>query len=299
MNLKIWLLETRPHFLLLTPVCTFTGIAAALYDAYPFNWLYFILAFIGALFAHISVNVLNDYFDYKSGIDLKAKRTPFSGGSGILPSGMLDPKKVYFFGITCLFLVLLIGIYFLLVYQLAMLPIVILGILLVFSYTPYITKLPGITELLGPGLGFGLVVLGIYFTQTGGYSITAIVVSIIAGVFVANLLLLNEFPDVEADRSAGRKHLPIILGREKAAKVYCSLTGLAYIIITVGVILSALPLFGLLSLITLPLGIKTMKGVLNYHSQIDSLIPYLATNVFLILLTPFCLSVGLIASIYF
>ncbi|MCP8312611.1 MAG: prenyltransferase [Candidatus Methylarchaceae archaeon HK01B] len=298
MNLKVWFLETRPNFLLLTPVCTITGIATSLYLAFPFNWLHFTLAFVGALLAHISTNVLNDYFDYKSGIDLRTKRTPFSGGSGILTSGLLEPKRVYLFGIACLFLVILIGIYFVFIYKLSMLPIVVLGALLVFSYTPYITKLPGITEILGPGLGFGLMVLGIFFTQTGVYSMTAIVVSFIVGLLVANLLLLNEFPDVEADKSTGRKHLPIILGRKKAAKVYCSITGLAYISIIVGVLVGTLPLLGLLSLVTLPLGIKVMKGVLNYHSKIDFLIPYLATNVFVVLLVPFLLSIGLIISVY-
>jgi 1,4-dihydroxy-2-naphthoate octaprenyltransferase len=297
MSLKVWLLETRPQFLLLTPVCTFAGVVVALYQAYPFNWLHFTLAFIGALLAHISVNVLNDYFDYKSGIDLKVKRTPFSGGSGILPSGLLEPRKVYFFGIACLFLVILIGVYFILIYKLSMLPIVVLGVILVFSYTPRITKLPGITEILGPGLGFGLMVLGTYFTQTGAYSMIAIIVSVVAGLLIANLLLLNEFPDVEADRSAGRKHIPIILGREKAAKVYCGITGLAYITIIAGVFMGILPLLGLLGLATFPLGIKTMKGVLNYHSEIDSLIPYLATNVLVVLLTPFLLSIGLIVSV--
>jgi 1,4-dihydroxy-2-naphthoate octaprenyltransferase len=293
-SLKIWLLETRPQFLLLTPVCVFTGIAASIYQGYPFNVLYFVLAFVGASFAHVSVNVLNDYFDYKSGIDLKVKRTPFSGGSGILPSRLLGPRKVFLLGAGSLCLVVAIGIYFLWVYGLSMLPIGLLGVALIFLYTPYITKLPGITELVGPGLGFGLMVLGTYFTQAGAYSAIAAVVTAVAGLLVANLLLLNEFPDVEADTSAGRRHIPIVLGREKAAKVYCLLIALAYGSIIAGAVAKILPLLALLGLATLPLGIKAMKGALRYHSDISALVPYLGTNVFVVLLTPLLMSLGII-----
>lgn len=290
---KIWLLETRPQFLLLTPVCVFAGVAASLYDGCDFRGLYFALAFVGALFAHISVNVLNDYFDYKSGIDLKAKRTPFSGGSGILPSALLTPGRVFLLGIGSLCLVIAIGIYFISVYKWSMLPIGLLGVALVFLYTPYITKLPGITELVGPGLGFGLMVLGTYFTQTGAYSAVAAMVAVISGLLIADLLLLNEFPDIEADKSAGRKHMPIILGPGRAAVVYCSIIILAYVVLIAGVVANVLPLLALLGLGTLPLGIKAMKGALKHHSDVGSLVPYLATNVLVVLLTPFLMSIGI------
>ncbi len=293
-GLKIWLLETRPQFLLLTPVCVFTGVAASLYQGYPFNVLYFVLAFVGALFAHVSVNVLNDYFDYRSGVDLKAKRTPFSGGSGVLPAALLEPRKVFLLGMGSLCLVVAIGIYFLWVYGLSMLPIGLLGVALVFFYTPYITRLTGITELVGPGLGFGLMVLGTYFTQAGAYSAMAIVVTGVAGLLIANLLLLNEFPDVEADRSAGRRHIPIVFGREKAAKVYCLLLASAYALILAGAVAGILPWLALLGLATLPLGIKAMKGALRYHSNTSALVPYLGTNVFVVLLTPLLMSVGIL-----
>ncbi len=295
-SLKTWFLETRPHFLLLTPICVFTGLSVSLYQGYSLNILHLVLAFIGGLLAHTSVNVLNDYFDYESGIDLRTKRTPFSGGSGMLPSATLEPRNVYFLGVGTLALVVFIGIYFLYRYGTSMLPIGLVGVLLIYLYTPYLTKLPGITELIGPGVGFGLMVLGTYFTQSGDYSAAAVAVALVAGLLIGNLLLLNEFPDVEADRSAGRKHIPIILGTAGAAKVYCIITVLAYILILAGAIVDILPFSALLGLVTLPLGIKAMKGVLKYHGDIDNLIPYLGTNVSVVLLTPLLMSIGIISS---
>ncbi|MEA1958426.1 MAG: prenyltransferase [Chloroflexota bacterium] len=298
-SLKTWLLETRPQFLLLTPVCVFAGLAISLYEGYAFNALHFVLAFFGALFAHIAVNVLNDYFDYKSGIDLETQRTPFSGGSGILPSGQLEPRKVLIFGLASVAVTIGIGIYFLTEYFWAILPIGVLGVIIILLYTPVLTRLPGITELVGPGLGFGvLMVLGTYVVQTGGYSIAAILSSIVAGLLIANLLLINEFPDVEADRAAGRKHLPIIIGRKKAAVVFCSILILAYAVVIGAVIANVVPLLGLLGLLTLPLGIKAMRSALKYPDDIGKLIPALGVNVIVVLITPLLMSIGIVIATY-
>ena len=297
-NLKTWFLETRPSFLLLVPVCVFTGVAASLYDGYPFRPLYFTLAFIGALFAHISVNVLNEYSDYRTGIDFKTQRTPFSGGSGLLPAGLLKPSQALMLGLGSLAVTVVVGIYFAVIYTWAILPLGIVGVLIILLYTPYLTKLPGITELVGPGLGFGLMVLGTYITQSGDYRVSSVLVSLVAGLLIANLLLINEFPDVEADRPAGRKHLPIILGRAKSAWIYCAIAVLAYAVIVVGVAVGSLPLWALLGLATLPLGVKAMAGALKHHSDIPKLMPVLGMNVITVLLTPTLMSVGIIIAAY-
>ena len=94
MRLKIWFLETSPQFLILSVVLAFLGTSIAWYAGY-FHLGYALLAFVGLLLVQTSVNVLNDYFDYRSGIDLETKRTPFSGGSGILPAAMLEPRQVF------------------------------------------------------------------------------------------------------------------------------------------------------------------------------------------------------------
>lgn len=297
-GLKIWFLETRPSFLLLVPVCVFTGAAASLYDGYPFRPLYFALAFVGALFAHISVNVLNEYSDYRTGIDSRTQRTPFSGGSGLLPAGLLKPGQALMLGLGSLAVTVAIGIYFAVIYTWTILPLGIVGVLIIILYTPYLTRLPGITELVGPGLGFGLMVLGTYVTQTGDYRVSSVLVSLVAGLLIANLLLINEFPDVEADRPAGRKHLPIILGRAKAAWIYCAIAVMAYAVIVVGVAIGSLPLWALLGLGTLPLGVKAMAGALKHHSDVPKLIPALGMNVMAVLLTPTMMSVGLIIATY-
>ena len=293
-GLKTWFLETRPQFLILTPICVLLGVAAAAYDDFDLNPLHVILTLIGALLAHISVNVLNDYFDYRSGIDLAAKRTPFSGGSGILPAGLLKAQQVYLFGLASLIGVGAIGIYFTIEYGWKILPLGVAGMLVVYLYTTHITRNPLLCAI-APGLGFGpLMVVGTYFTQTGEYSVTAGLASLVPGFLVSNLLLLNQFPDVEADKVASRRHIPIAYGRRFSARVYAVLMAATYVSLAVAVGFRVLPLTALIGLLTLPLAVRTVMGALKNYDDMDKLMPSLGMNIQVILLTTLLTGVGIL-----
>jgi len=291
LKLKVWFLEARPQFLLLSVVLSFLGISIAWYDG-PFHLGYALLTFVGLLLCHISVNVLNDYFDYESGIDLETKRTPFSGGSGILPTSRLKPKQVLWLGLIALILALPIGVYFVLARGWDLLPLLILGALFAVLYTPLITKL-GFPEW-APGLGMGtLPVLGAFFIQTTAYTFPAVIAAIPSGILVHNLLLLNEFPDVEADSKAGRKTMPILIGKSKAWMVYSALTVVVYLWIIGWVIAGTMPVFSLIALLTLPFAVKAIRGG-RKHDDMNRLVPAMANNVQVVLLTQFLLGVGYI-----
>jgi 1,4-dihydroxy-2-naphthoate octaprenyltransferase len=293
-KLKLLFLETRPQFLLLTPVCLSVGFASAFYHGY-FNPFHAVLALVGSLLAHVSVNVFNDYYDYKRGTDLLTKRTPFSGGSGLLPSGLVTPREAFALAAGSLFAGLAIGAYFITSYP-VLVPIVALATFLIYAYTPLLTRAV-VTELF-PGLGFGpLMVLGAYLTMLPpGSSIahlTPLVASVVPGILVSNLLLLNEFPDYEADLKTGRRHLVILLKRRKASKVYVALVASAYAWLVASVALGWLPATCLLALLTLPLAISACRGVLNHYDDTSRLVPSMAKNVLITLLTPLLLSLGL------
>jgi 1,4-dihydroxy-2-naphthoate octaprenyltransferase len=290
-KLKIWFLETRPQFLLLSVVLAFLGTSIAWYDG-SFHLGHAVLAFIGLLLCHISVNVLNDYYDYISGIDLKTRRTPFSGGSGFLPEAALNPRHVFWFGMTCFLLAIPIGIYFVLVSGVALLPLLILAAICILLYTPLLTKL-GWPEW-APGVGLGaLPILGTYFVQAGAYTIPAVVACIPSGILVHNLLLLNEFPDAEADKTAGRRTLPITMGGRGAGIVYSALTIIMYLWIIAWVALRVMPVFSLIALLTIPFAVKAIQGALNPQDE-RKLMPAMANNVLVVLLTQLLLGIGYI-----
>ena len=283
MKLKIWLLETRPQFLLLSVVLVLLGTAIARHEG-CFDLLKFFLTLIGLLLAHSSVNVLNDYFDYKSGIDLQTIRTPFSGGSGILVQGLLEPKGVYRFGMGCLLTSLPIGIYLTIVSGWKLLPLILLGGVVIYIYTSYLTK-----WLIGEfwaGLGLGMLpVLGTYFIQTSNYSLEAFIASLAPGFLTANLLFLNEFPDIEADRKGGRYHLVIALGTRKASRLYAGLMAMTYLCILGGVISKLMPVLSLIALLSLPFALKAIFTTLKCHDKVQGMIPALKANVITILAT--------------
>ena len=293
MSVKELFLVTRPQFLILSPVLVILGMGIALYNG-SFNTLYFILSLAGLILLHISVNTLNDYSDYKTGIDFKAKRTPFSGGSGFLTSGRLSASSVLKLGLISFILAVPIGVYFLFARGLYLIPLFILGAIFVLWYTSHLTRIgPGVSELAA-GLGLGtLPVFGTFLIINGGFSWTALYASIPSAFLVCNLLLLNEFPDIEADKVGNRKTLPIVIGTKKAAVIYSILTLLVYIWVAVGVVFRLMPVWSLLTFLTLPIGLKAIKGAMTFE-KIEELIPAQGANVMVVILTQLLLGIGYI-----
>ena len=159
-------------------------------------------------------------------------------------------------------------------------------------YTSYLTKIGfGLGEICA-GLGLGtLPVLGTFIIINGGFTYDALYASIPSGFLVFNLLLLNEFPDAEADKTANRKTLPIVLGYRKAAIVYSTLVIATYLWIIVGVVLKIMPVWTLLALLTLPVAIKAIKGSLTYK-KLEELIPTQGANVMIVLGIQFLMGLG-------
>ncbi len=284
----------RPAFLLLTPCCLSIAVAFAIYEGVIIDRVNLALIFLGALAAHISVNMLNEYYDYKTGLDLHTQRTAFSGGSGTLPSSPELAESVFLCGLLCLVFTALIGLYFLWTIGWGLLPVGLSGMLLVYFYSTQIIRRP-LLCLLAPGLGFGpFMILGAYYILIGHYSIAVLMTSFIMLFIVSNLLLLNQFPDLEPDRAVGRLHLPILVGRKNAARIYVLLLVMAYALLLLLVYLKLLPIYSLLGMFTLFLGIPAAIFVLRFYDNMAKLIPALGLNVALTLSFPVLISIGLI-----
>ena len=290
-GLKYWFLETRPQFLTLTVVLAFLGTVIAWYYDY-FHLGHAILAGVGLLFAHISVNTLNDYFDYRSGIDLATKRTPFSGGSGILPEKLLTPQQVLWLGLGSLILAVPIGIYFSVAVGWQLLPLLLVAAFFIVLYCPPILKRPWPEWAAGAGMGT-LPILGMAFVQMGSYTWETVIAAIPSGFLVHNLLLLNEFPDDEADRQANRKTMVITAGKKSAAVFYSVVAIAVYVWIIAWVIAGYMPVWTLLALITLPLSIRAINGALHPDDP-SRLMPGMTANVVGMLVTQLMIGVGFI-----
>ena len=284
----------RLPFLILAPVCVFLGIASAVWEAGNINWFHAFLAMLGGIAAHISVNTLNEYFDFKSGLDFRTQRTPFSGGSGTLPDKPEMAKTVLITSLTTAGITGLLGVYFMIVRGPGILPLGLVGLLVIFTYTSVLNR-NLLLCLIAPGLGFGtLMVMGTHFVLTGSYSWPAFFASLVPFFLVSNLLLLNQFPDAEADRSVGRRHLPIVAGNKVSAVVYGAFLLLTYITVVVGGFLGYLPWLALLGLLTVFAAVPTTLNVYRNADNIEKLMPSLGMNVIITMATPILMAVGLL-----
>jgi 1,4-dihydroxy-2-naphthoate octaprenyltransferase len=283
----------RVPFLLLPPMCVLLGWATASQECVSISTLSIILVFIGAVASHISVNAFNEYADFRSTLDSKTKRTPFSGGSGTLQSSPELAGWALGLAIGAAILTAAIGIYFVVICGPGILPIGIGGLLIIISYSFWAVH-NSFFCLIAPGLGFGTcMVMGASFVLSGHYSWSAALASLIPFFLVNNLLLLNQFPDVEADRSVRRKNLPISAGLNFSALVYTIFNILAYTAIVAGVFLKIFPPLALLGVATVFLSIPSSIGAFKHGDDIPKLIPFMGQNVAVNLLTPALLAVGI------
>ncbi len=291
-----WLQEIRAPFLTLSAALIFLGTAVAAAEG-PIHLWRALLALIGLILLHISVNVLNEYSDYQTGIDFNTDRTPFSGGSGMLTEGKISPGSAYALGIGCLGLATAIGLFFVWITSVWLLPILLIGGFSVYFYTTFLAE-HAVGELFA-GLGLGVLpILGASFVQTSHYSSPAVAAAIVAGILTFNLLLLNEFPDVDADKKGGRKNLLTAFGIEPAGKIYTLLLVAMYVWIVAAVLLGLIPVYGLIALLTLAIAWKPMKWAWSNVHDKESMIPALGPNVMTNLATQFLLGVGFLASAY-
>jgi len=293
--LKDYLGPARVPFLALPPACVMLGIATAYWETGRVNPWYAFLAVLGAVSSHVSVNAFNEYLDFKSGLDAKTTPTPFSGGSGTLVSYPQLAPWALGLGIFTLLIPLAIGLYFLKIWGWAIVPIGIAGALLIVAYTGFITRHP-LLCLMAPGMGFGILwVMGTHLVLSGSYSATAFTASLVPFFLVSDLLLLNQFPDAEADETVGRKHLPIVKGKRYSAKVYVFFLAMCYLSIVLGIMMGLLPKGAMLGLLTIPLALPTAVKVLRSHDSMSALMPALSWNVLLNLATPVLTALGIMA----
>lgn len=291
-----WFLETRPQFLLLSVLLVAHGGMLAFWQnrntGDSIDWVLMVLALVGLVLLHAAVNVLNDWHDYeKTGIDKQIRQTPFSGGSGLMPAGIMSAKGGLVLGIATLAAGTAIGLYLAWVAGWPLLVIGLVGVLSIVLYTPLFTRV-ALGELFA-GLGLGtLPIVGTYFLLTGRLDAVAWVSGIPAGLLTYNLLLLNEFPDTEADIAGGRHHLVILLGKKRASWLYTAVEIGTYVAIVAGVALGILTPWALLGLVAAIVGAKAISVTLKEYDGFETIIPAMGANVMSVLGTNALLAVG-------
>ena len=279
--MKVWMAQIRAPFLLLAFMLVLIGGALA-HDAGQFDFLRFTLCLVGTVLIHASVNLFNELSDFRTGIDSSTRRTPFSGGSGNLQASLTTPGAVRMAAWGTLAVSGFIGLYLSLEAGWLLVAIILVGGLTTVFYTSHLAKIAMGELFAGMCLG-SMVVVGTYLAMTGDVTSTAVLVSVPPGILTSLLLFLNEFPDLEADRSGGRRHLLVLLGRRVSAQVYAAGLTACYLFILAGVFMSRFPSLILITLLTVPLAVKAAATTLKHHESFERMIPAQGADVGVVL----------------
>ena len=290
-----WLRVIRIRFLLASVIAVSVGLAITWWHSSNVTIFDAILTMGGVLALHASVDLLNDYWDFKRGIDTTTHRTKMSGGSGVLPEGLLKPTQVYAAGITFLIIGTAIGIYFVTTDG------IVIGIILAFAVISiyfYSTKIVdwGLAEIFVAIKG-SMIVMGTYFVQTSQITEQSVLGGIVIGLLSSLVLFITSYPHHDADKAKGRKTLVISLGMQKACSILWIFPGITYGITIFAVVFEIFPVYCLIILLTIPLIIKSGQKLKQNYDKIINLIPIMGSTLYFSRITGVLFVVGFLLNI--
>ncbi len=272
-RVRVWWNALRYHFIPPSIFPATLGAAVALAADHTFYPFYFLLVLIGVVINHMALNMADDYFDHKHAVDKlrPGERNPYSGGSGILDGGLIRPSAMLKAFVICFSATVAIGLYLTVARGLPVLLFVLFGVFCAVFYTapPISFSHHGLGEL-AQLVNFGTIIgLGSYFVQTQKLSLQAFVATLPLGIMLLSMIVMNEIPDYEEDRLAGKLTLVARYGKRAGVHMYVAGWACTYVVITLGVLFRVLPLTALLALASLPLALRSMKALHeNYEDSV-------------------------------
>jgi len=231
--IRYYFLATRPSFLTITLLGCLIGLLGSS-NSNQQHWGINLMAVSAAVFAHAAANVLNDYFDHLNGTDSNNldRIPPFTGGSRFIQEKTFKPKEIFKFGLLLLLLSICTGLYICYLSTWTLLPIGIFCIALVWMYSapPFELMSRGLLGELAIALSWALIVIGFASLQSNSFDVAAIPIALAYGFMVANILFLNQIPDIKADKSSGKMTLAAQSAPKNLWVWYAAFPASAYIL---------------------------------------------------------------------
>jgi len=262
-KVMVWWRAFRYHFIppSIFPA-TLGGVISWAVDHTFYPW-YFFLVLIGVIINHMGLNMTDDYFDYKYSVDhLKpGEKNPYTGGSGTLSSGLIAPANMFKAFTVCYLVTVSIGGYLTLIRGMPILAFGLFGLFCSVFYTapPISFSHHGLGEL-GLLINFGTTIgLGSYFVQAQKLTYEAFLATLPLGIMLFSMIVINEIPDFEDDRRAGKLTLVARYGRKTGLKLYILSWIFTYSIILFGVATGIISPITLIAFFSLPLVYRSIK----------------------------------------
>ncbi|MBT3464308.1 prenyltransferase [archaeon] len=297
-KINIYLKALRAPFFTASIIPVLLGFVLAWNEGGSWNWVYFILTILMAVFVQGGVNLSNDFFDHVSGNDEQNNNySQFSGGSRVIQDKLLKPKEALVASTLLLIIGALIGLYLNRIYEgNALLVLMLIGLFIGFFYTATPLKLSyrGLGEI-GVAICFGpILVLFSHFLFSGTISVLAFFISIPMGLLVFLIILINEFQDYESDKKTSKNTLVVLLGKKKSVKIYQNVLVSVYLLIILSIVFFKLPILILISLFSAFLGYKTYNILENNYTKIKELLPANGMTIGLHMITGVLIIIGLV-----
>jgi 1,4-dihydroxy-2-naphthoate octaprenyltransferase len=293
-RMAIWWKALRYHFIPPSLFPATLGALVAWVGNGTFCTFYFLLVIAGVVANHLALNMADDYFDFKHAVDNSKpeEKNPYSGGSGTLSSGAMHPSAMFKAFVLCFALTVTIGLYLTILRGIPVLLFGLLGVFCSVFYTapPISFSHHGLGEL-GQLVCFGTVIgMGSYFVQTQTITLEAFLATLPLGIMLFSMIVINEIPDYNEDRLAGKLTLVARYGKWRGVKLYVASWACTYLVITVGILLQVLHWTALLALVSLPITLRSIKVLqANYENplklapaNLDMIIAYSITSLGLI-----------------
>jgi 1,4-dihydroxy-2-naphthoate octaprenyltransferase len=232
---------------------------------------YFLLVMLGLILNHMALNMTDDYYDFRHLVDVFAAdgKNPYTGGSGLLSSGLIQPQRMRQVFVTFYLIAIGIGVFLGVMRGPFILLLLAIGFFCAYFYTapPIRFGYRGLGEFaqllcFGPGIG-----IGAYFVQAQRISWEAFWGTLPFGIMLFAMITINEIPDYFEDRRGGKLNLVVRFGRETGIWLFIASVLSAYAVILVGVVLGRIPILGLISLLTLPIAYKTISILRAYYQE--------------------------------
>lgn len=210
--------------------------AAAANGSLHFGWL--AVTVFGIFAVEVAKNASGEIFDWNSGNDAAVKeedRSPFSGGKRVLLDNLLTKDQTAGIALVCYFLGSLAGLSITMWREPRALWLGIAGVALAYFYhaPPFKLSYRGLGEAAvavtyGPIIGAGT-----YLVQRGTISTAVTLVSVLLGILIGAFLLINEFPDYHADKTASKRTIVVRLGRKTASRVFAGIVAAPFVVLLV------------------------------------------------------------------
>ncbi len=247
----------------MTAISVSVGAALAAIDG-SFSWALYLMTLLGTISLHAATNLINDYYDVKSGVDTHevstAQYRPHPLVEGKLEAGQVRIAAFSLYGLSAL-----IGLFLAATCGWALLWVGLLGAFASLTYTapPLKYKYSALGEISVFLVWGPLMVAGSYFVQRQMFSVNAFWISLPFGLLVALVLLANNIRDITHDHDKGILTLAIVLGRRNGLLLYATLVLLSYLAIVLMSFFGPLYRWSLIVLLSLPLALRLLRQMIK------------------------------------